>query len=268
MDLAARRAEIEQRAASIDDHDYFQVLGVTPDTSPSELQTTYFALAKTYHPDRLPPELADIKPLVARVFARITEAYRTLSDPARRREYLSQDNPNDLREQEKVARAVDAALELQKAEALLKKNDLLGAEALARRAFEADPEQPEHITLLVWIQALRRPNPPALREGAITTYYDDLIKILDIVLSKEPRFERALFYRGTLLKRAGRHDKALADFRLVAEINPRNIDAAREVRLHEMRVREGGSPKAQRPGSGGAPDNPEGGGLLNKIFKR
>jgi predicted TPR repeat methyltransferase len=98
----------------------------------------------------------------------------------------------------------------------------------------------------------------------VSTHFDDLIQILDVVLAKEPRFERALFYRGTLLKRSGRIERALADFRLVAEINPRNIDAAREVRLHEMRT--GGGAKAPRPP--GTPEPPEGSGVMNKIFKR
>jgi curved DNA-binding protein CbpA len=265
VDLAARRAEIEARAASIDAEDFFQVLGVTPETPASDLQTAYFALAKTFHPDRLPADLTDLRPVVARVFAQISEAYRTLSDPARRTEYASQGSPSSAHEDPaRVARAVDAALELQKAEALLKSNDLAGAEAFARKAFEADPEQPDHIALLVWIQAQRRATPPPLREGAVSTHYDDLIKILDVVLAKEPRYERALFYRGTLLKRSGRLERALADFRLVAEINPRNIDAAREVRLHEMRT--GGGPKAPRPSAN--PEAPEGAGIMNKIFKR
>jgi DnaJ-domain-containing protein 1 len=263
VDLAARRAEIEARAASIEAEDHFHVLGVSPETSSSALQTAYFALAKSYHPDRLPAELADLRPVVARIFAQISEAYRTLSDPARRAEYLS--SPSTAHEDPaKVARAVDAALEYQKAEALLKSNDLAGAEAFARKAFEADPEQPDHIALLVWIQAQRRPPAPPVRDGVVSTHFDDLIQILDVVLAKEPRFERALFYRGTLLKRSGRIERALADFRLVAEINPRNIDAAREVRLHEMRT--GGGPKAPRPS--GNPEPPEGSGIMNKIFKR
>lgn len=265
VDLAARRAEIEARAASIDTQDYFQILGITPETPSSALQTAYFSLAKTYHPDRLPAELSDLRPVVARVFAQISEAYRTLSDPSRRAEYVSLGSPTSAHEDPaKVARAVDAALEFQKAEALLKSNDLIGAELLARKAFEADPEQPDHIALLTWIQAQRRAPPPSLRDGAVSTHYDDLIKILDVVLAKEPRFERALFYRGTLLKRSGRVERALADFRLVAELNPRNIDAAREVRLHEMRT--GGGSKAPRPP--GSPEAPEGSGIMNKLFKR
>ena len=61
----------------------------------------------------------------------------------------------------------------------------------------ADPEQPDYLALLVWIQSLRRGDPPPMREGMTSTHFDDLIKTLDGILAKEPRYERALQYRGT-----------------------------------------------------------------------
>ncbi|MGK3996861.1 DnaJ domain-containing protein [Sorangium sp. So ce1024] len=256
-ELAARRADIEARAAAIDCESFFEMLGVAEDAPPERVQAAYFALAKQWHPDRTPPELQDVKPLVARVFARISEAYQTLSDPKRRAEYLQ--GPKEavapVEDEEKIARAVDAALEFQKAEVLLKKNDLVGAEIRARRALDADPEQPEYQTLLAWILAQRRGEPPALAEGATSAHYDDLIQTLDAVLQREPRYERALFYRGMLLKRSGRIDRAIRDFRLAAELNPKNLDAIREVRVQEMRSRTSNDPTPA-------------GGLLGKLFKR
>jgi hypothetical protein len=45
------------------------------------------------------------------------------------------------------------------------------------------------------------------------------------------------FYRAQVLKRLGRQDDAYRDFRFVARQKPEHLDAVREVRLHEMRVR-------------------------------
>jgi tetratricopeptide (TPR) repeat protein len=163
---------------------------------------------------------------------------------------------------EKIARVVDAAMEFQKAEILLKKNDLAGAEQLATACVRADPEQPEYLALLVWIQAQRRGDPQGMREGMTSPHFDDLIHLLDGVLAKEPSYERAIYYRGVLLKRAGRHDKAMRDFKKAVELNPKNIDAVREVRLHDMRKR--GAAAAAKPDPGGA----DGGGLFGKFFKR
>jgi tetratricopeptide (TPR) repeat protein len=118
----------------------------------------------------------------------------------------------------------------------------------------------------VWIQAQQRGDPPNLQEGMTSAHFDDLIRTLDGVIAKEPRYEKALFYRGSLLKRSGRNDKAIRDFRLAAEINPKNIDAVREVRLYEMRKRAGGGAAgAKKDGPKGAQ---EGTGLLGKFFKR
>jgi curved DNA-binding protein CbpA len=259
-EIAARRAEIEKRAQVIDGEDYYQMLGITVEATVDQVKTAYFSLAKSWHPDRLPADLLDVKPLVARVFARFSEAYQTLTDPVKSKDYaeLMKSGGGSPDDQEKVARVVDAALEFQKAEILLKKNDLLGAEQLASRAVQADPDQPEYLTLLVWIRAMRRGDPPELREGQTSTHYDDLIKLLDGILAKEKEFERALYYRGVLLKRSGRADKSIRDFRLAAQLNPKNLDAIREVRLYEMRKR--GGPKG---GKGGEQE-----GLFGKFFKR
>jgi curved DNA-binding protein CbpA len=261
IDITARRAEIQARSASIENETYFDVLGVAKTAAGEDIRNAYFALAKRWHPDRTPPELAELKPLVASVFAKIGEAYAALGDADKRAAYLkSLESPLSVRspaEEEQVVRAVNAALEFQKAEALLKKNDVLGAERHIRLAADADPGQPEYTTLLVWVAALRR-GEPQVAPGTPTSHYDDLIGMLDEVLRGDPRYERALFYRGTLLKRSGRLDKALRDFRLAAEMNPRNLDAQREVRLHEMRKRDG------RDKDGG--EQP--GGIFGKWFKR
>jgi curved DNA-binding protein CbpA len=250
-----RRAEIEARLASVETQDHFQVLGVPREASGAEVKTAYFSLARTWHPDKLPRELADLKPRMATLFARINAAFETLSDDTRRAEYMTSliAGPTSReREEAAVTRAMEAAIEAQKAEILMK-TDLEGARSLARRAVEADPENLAHKTLLTWINAQLRGTPPALEEGKTSSFYDEFIRELDAVLRQDPDYERALFYRGTLLKRSGRADRALADFVRAAELNPRNLDAVREVRLHEMRTRGQHGDK---------------GGLFGKFFKR
>ncbi|MFO0589673.1 MAG: DnaJ domain-containing protein [Polyangiaceae bacterium] len=263
-DIAARRAEIQARAASIDNETYFEVLGVTRSAAPEEIRNAYFALAKRWHPDRTPPELQELKPLVATVFARVGDAYATLNDADKRAAYVkSLEQPSttarSAAEEEQVVRAVNAALEFQKAEIFLKKNDVASAERHIKLASDADPGQPEYTTLLAWILALRRGEPKELAPGATSKQYDDLIQMLDEVLRGDPRYERALFYRGTLLKRSGKPEKAIRDFKLAAELNPKNLDAVREVRLHDMRRRE--SKGDNHPGDGS-------GGIFGKWFKR
>jgi tetratricopeptide (TPR) repeat protein len=68
--------------------DYYEVLGVTLRSSSAEIKTAYYKLAKKYHPDRFrQPEQADLRSKVEALFAKVTEAYETLSDTAKRALY-------------------------------------------------------------------------------------------------------------------------------------------------------------------------------------
>jgi len=231
-----RRAEIEAKLSSAPNEDHFQMLGVPRDATSGDVRNAYFKLALVFHPDKLPKDLHDLKPRVARLFASVNAAYEALKDDAGRAQYLASINTGSGGdEQAKVERAVNAALEFEKAEVYLRKNDLAAAEACVRRAAAADPEQPAYTALLAWVVASRRPQPPMPEEGKTNTTYDDLLAQLDLVLKKEPDYERAIHYRATLLKRSGRGEAAYRDFKRAVQLNPKNIDAAREVRVYEMR---------------------------------
>ncbi|MFK7848347.1 MAG: DnaJ C-terminal domain-containing protein [Rhodothermales bacterium] len=62
--------------------DYYKILGISEKASPEEIKKSYRALARQYHPDRNPDQ-----PDAEERFKSIQEAYDTLSDPQRRREY-------------------------------------------------------------------------------------------------------------------------------------------------------------------------------------
>jgi curved DNA-binding protein CbpA len=215
------------------------VLGVPQDAVTTMVEAAYIQLAKQWHPDRVPMELADLRPAVSKIFARMNEAHRTLMDPTRRAEYMQvlAHGGGSAREQEIVDRAVDSAMLFQRAEFALKRNALAEAEELLYQAVAADPDPPEYRSLLAWVRAQRRPAPPTPRDARIT--YADDIEMLDLVLREYHDFERALFYRAELLKRIGETERSMRDYRAAFAQNPRNIDAAREIRLYEKRKREG-----------------------------
>ncbi|MBI2389833.1 MAG: J domain-containing protein [Deltaproteobacteria bacterium] len=247
-----RRAEIVAKSQSVDDESFFEILGLAPESSADDAKNAYFALVKRWHPDRLPADLVDLKDDVARVFALMAEAYQTLTDPERRANYLAQlqhggGTPQD---QAEVARVMEAAGAFQKAEFFAGKNQLGEAEPFANKAFELEPGDADHVALWCWIQA----NKPDRREGA---RYDDLVGRLEKALSDNPKNERARFYRGMILKLAGRMGEAIRDFREIAEHNPRHTDAVREVRLYNMRHERDRRNKDEGSGS-----------LLGKFSKR
>jgi DnaJ domain len=283
-DHAGRREVVLKRSAGIDREDYFTMLDVPRTASHPEIQSAYYALAKTWHPDRLPPELHTVRDAASKVFARMSEAFETLSDPARRKRYvdLLKGGGGTPEEADQIQQIIDAATDFQRAEILWKRHDP-AAEKLIERVYRADPNQSDYIALWVALQITKR---------ATDAPVDDLIRLCDNAIDMTERCERAYFCRATLKKRIGKIDSAMVDFREAYELNPKNLDAAREVRLYEMRrskhperkstpaPRRSTTPppgksnppsRSMTPGKKGSnPPKKEGGMLsgLGKLFKR
>jgi tetratricopeptide (TPR) repeat protein len=261
------KTKILERAEQITSQDYFQMLGVDRDASTEQLQKAFFALAKVWHPDRLPPALVDVKEACSKVFTHLTEAHATLTDAVRRHDYmiLLRDGGATPEDQAKIQAILEAATEFQKAEILLKRSmSDPQAYEIVRRCVMLDDEQADYLATLAWLDAQK---PEWLsREKTL-----EKCLVLERCIQKNSHCERAYFYRGLLYKRAGEASRALKDFKKAAELNPRNLDAMREVRLHNMR---GGasrppSPSTNPKGGTSKPPEPESlGGFLGKLFKK
>ncbi len=81
-------AETKLIAQSLDQLDYYQVLGAEHDTPPAELKTAYHELQRNYHPDAFyaSPD-AELKRAVHLIAKRVAEAYVILRDPNKRAKY-------------------------------------------------------------------------------------------------------------------------------------------------------------------------------------
>ena len=261
------KQKILERAAAISGQDYFQMLGLERDATPEIVQKAFFGLAKVWHPDRLPPALIDVKDACSKVFTHLTEAQATLCDAERRAEYMTllKDGGATPDDQAKIHAILEAATEFQKAEIMLKRNDTAQAHEHARKALALDPEQADYLAMVTWLDSQK---PEWIgREKTL-----EKIGILDRCIKMNANSERAYFWRGMLFKRIDEGSKAIKDFKKASELNPRNLDALREVRLHNIR---GGQSKPP-PGGGGGGGRPGGkpaqpetlGGLFGKLFKK
>lgn len=249
----AIKAKILERADKIESQNYFEMLELPADAPPEAVQKAFIAAAKLWHPDRLPPALADVRDACTKVFSFMSEAHATLTDPAKRADYMKRlaEGAATPQDQAMVQTALEAAGEFQKAELYLKRNENAQAYPFVQRAVELDPDQLDYLAVLAWLDAQK----PQWQSREKTL---EKIAILDRCLRASPENERALFYRGMLFKRIDEHKKAYQDFKKAMDINPRNLDAAREVRLHNMR----GTGKK----GGGSADSL--GGLFGKLFKK
>jgi curved DNA-binding protein CbpA len=265
VEAAAFRAELEAKCESLGKSNYYELLGVARNTSTDDIQNAFLGLVKTWHPDRLRPELSELRPKVEHVFTRIAEAHQTLSDESQRKKYdeLLGQGGGSVEEQEHVQAIIRAVTAYQKAEVYLKKHAVAEAEAEAKKAIDNDPEQADYLALYAWILSQRDPPTHPLLE---------IIEMMDRAVAGSQNSVRNRFYRGQLLKRAGEDQRALADFRWVVHTDPKHVDARRELRIYGMRGSlRPQSPEAVRAKASTAPKHhgsPAGKGLFGKLFKR
>ena len=143
------RKQIEKWAQALDDVDHFTLLDITPDASRGDIKKAYLAAAKTYHPDRLAAlGLEDLRPTASEVFARMGEAFETLSDPSARSDYEAMQRGEYSRQD--AQQAAQAETLYRKAEVLIKMGDFDKAIDFLRPAVELWGEEPEYQNALGW----------------------------------------------------------------------------------------------------------------------
>jgi tetratricopeptide (TPR) repeat protein len=143
---------------------------------------------------------------------------------------------------------LESTLDFQKAEVLMKRRDFAQAMQHLRSALGKNPDEPDYHALHGWLLHLMHPTEPAP--------VNEMLAALDRALKGNSNSDRTHYYRGMVLKRLKREREALSHFRKAMDINPRNVEATREVRLANMRK----DSKPPPPGAGG-------GSLLSKLFK-
>ena len=226
--------ELASRVAKLDRQNFFEMLGLEQSALGSNAREAYFAIVKRFHPDRLPAQLAPLQEFAQRLFVTLTDAHETLIDDEKRTRYIGivRDGGGTPAAQRKLTQTIEATVEFQKAEALRKSDPSL-AEDYARRAIALDPDQADYYALLAWILYERH----AGEEAPLA----EMLELVDKALGMHEGHDRAHYYRGAVLRRLGRERDAIRAFRKASTLNPRNVDALREVRLAEMRAKKSGT---------------------------
>jgi tetratricopeptide (TPR) repeat protein len=244
-----RWGELASLYDRLDNLNHYQLLGLAQSASPQDINTAYVGLIKKFHPDRLPAPLAPLARCAQALFERLTEANSTLSDASKRAEYdKSVAEGGGTRASEREMRNVlESTLDFQKAEVLMKRRDFAQAMQHLRVALGKNPDEPDYHALHGWLLHLMNPTEPAPVQ--------EMLAALDRAVKGNPNSDRTHYYRGMVLKRLKRDREALSHFKKAMDINPRNVEATREVRLANMR-------KDSKP-----PPPAPGGSLLSKLFK-
>lgn len=230
-----QREAIRKRAKNIENESYFRALGLSRDATTTDVQTAYYRLCKIWHPDRLAPELESVREESGKVFAYITRAYQTLTNAEERAVYLLELSEDGTHARALAPPSTDPAADFRAAEQALAQGFRERAEPLARRAHEARPKDGDYAALLTWIEATDPDDQSDRRTLAF------IARLNEIIETCSPS-TRAYWYRGLLHKKLNQVRSALRDFRDVLVLDPRHCDAEREIRLFEMRYRNGTLP--------------------------
>lgn len=234
----------------LEERTYYELLGVGRDATPDALKAAYLERVKRCHPDRaVRLGLAEHREKLEAILLRVREAFETLSDPAARAKYDKGLEGAVETTPEQVGAMVDQALAAERAYQvavmLERQHRLDEAQRQADEALRLQPEQGEFACMSLWLQACRRPARASVA---------DLVPKMVEAAARVPGHERAQMQAARLLQRAGRANEALEYFHRVLRRNPQNVEAAREVRLAEIR-------QAKQQGGSSS-----GGGLFGRLF--
>jgi hypothetical protein len=218
---------VRERARRIDQEDPHVVLGLRADSSLEAERAAYFRLARLWHPDRIPRELDAVRADCEHVFSRLGAAHRILTDVGGQRGVEARIGAA------KTAAANDSSLPavrtntIRDVDAALARGDLATAREVARALTSDGADGPGARAVVAWcsVEGGASADPAALEAA---------LEALERVVTGDPECVRALYYRGQILKRLDRPEAAARDFKKVTRLQPRHVDAEREVRLFDI----------------------------------
>ncbi len=232
--LSSQITELQARLEEIGSLDHFEVLGLARNAPVAEVRKAFVEQAKSCHPDKLGGKPAEVRDLAAQVFARLSDAHETLSEPGRREAYVKDlaSGGGKPADRKRVARILTAEQQFQKAEACARRKDWEGCLESVEHALQLDPEEGEFHALRGWATFMRSPEDPEVRSSAL--------QALQKAGNLAPKSPNAWFYLGRLHRVCESLPEAERMFRKVLEVRPGHTEAQQELRLLERRRNEGG----------------------------
>jgi tetratricopeptide (TPR) repeat protein len=245
--LAARqvKALIVARCAVLDaGGDHFAILGLEVGASIDAVRGAYLELARYLRPDKLTLlGITDEALDAQRLFAQVGIAFTTLTDAARRDEYLATlQGAVPIAAQSTEPNIVDrkalAAEAYQRGQQALRADQPALAVVELTRAVELEPQEVDFSAMLGWARFCAASDKS--RVAAETR------RVLERAIHRSTKPAVARFYLGRVERMLGRDQLALHHFREVIELVPHHPEAASEIRILESRMAQGTKPPRMR----------------------
>lgn len=215
--------------------DYFNLLGVQRDASPEEITRAFRERQRRYHPDTLVNiDKGLVHEKIEELFIRIHTAHQTLIDPETRQSYIAQIDDEEkkahLTSQDKTGQHKTQSgkdrheILFEDGFSFLRNGDFARALPLLKQAEELE-SKPRYSAYRIWTAYLVAP-----RKMSAHTEKD-----LTALFKKHPDLALTVYLLGNYYLREKKTDRAEKLFEKALEIDPQNIDAARQLRILRMR---------------------------------
>jgi tetratricopeptide (TPR) repeat protein len=157
---AKLRSEIGAKHARLAELDYYQLLELPADCDAAAIKHAYHVAAKIYHPDTLARSGldADARAEANRVFAEISKAHATLSDPQRRALY--DEERSGAGSGIDANRLANAENFYRKGEILMRQGNFRGAFEFLKPAVDLWPDECAYQSALGWTYYKKTPSEP------------------------------------------------------------------------------------------------------------
>jgi tetratricopeptide (TPR) repeat protein len=211
--------KLRQKLKAIKDQDQFQVLGVDRQISENGLKRAYIKIVKANHPDTYAyADDPEVKRLANEIFTEIQKAYIYINK-------FRAGKP--VEEPQGIDESLQAEILFSKATELLKARDYHPAIDYFKLCVKMRPEERLFVESYVKTMFLRLQN---TGQGNLLEIKSSIREGLNLFADSDTLW---VIY-GWVLKKEGSR-KAIEAFQKALEINKNNVDAQRELRLHQMR---------------------------------
>ena len=221
--LEAAQRRLQALLDRLEPADHFEALGMVRKTATAaEAKRNFFVLAKELHPDTVSdPAQTDLRQLKERLFARINAAAQVLSDDKRRKEY--EDELEGKKTNVDVARIFAAEENFQRAEIMIKARKYQEGLELLEKAISMNAEEAEFYAWRGYAKFLLSRD----RKEAYAECAGDCKKAIKMIDKCVP----AHLFLGHMSKVVGDLKLAQKCFHRVLELDPKHVEAQRELRL-------------------------------------
>lgn len=223
VNTAAETKQLQTQYEQMKKQNYFEVLGVKRDADANAVKIAYLKAARSYHPDTVAPgspeALAKVK---ADIFALIGEANRTLSDAVMRADYLAELDAGGTGSKVDVEKILRAEEVFQKGRVMMQNRKYADGLKLFEEAVTCNADEAEFYAWRGYAKYLAASDRKAATNEAM--------KDLNLCVAKNPNVATTYFFMGFIQKANGDEKGALNNFKKCVSLDPKHIDAQREVR--------------------------------------